>query len=67
MHLRNVDVIVSVVIKPLLCKVSVFVVSMFFTRKAASVWGLSWFNYLKRRIVRLGEMYKAHMYFSRDT
>ena len=37
MHLPNVDVIISVVIKLLLCKVTVFVVSIFYTRGTASV------------------------------
>lgn len=69
MHLPNVDVIISVVIKLLSCKVSVFVVNIFYTRATASVWGLSRFNYLKRRIVPIGKTYKANMWFflSKDT
>lgn len=64
MHLPHVDVIISVVIKLFLCKVSVFVVSIFYTMGTASEWGLSSFNYLKRGIVPLREMYKANRYFS---
>lgn len=64
MHLPNVDVIILVVIKLLLCKVSVFVVIIFYTRGTASVWVLSWFNGLRQRTVPVGEMYEAHMYFS---